>query len=154
MYPEDRVLIAVINRKRDLVHARDDHWYRIPVHQMPHGVSTEYIAFFVSGRLLKHQSSGVHYYARVNGIELRYRYELLPDEVQHPRAGEVYYRLAIGNLLPKTPPIHNPERRSISFIYTTWDRLQAASVISDLYNDADHFVERISKKLRDNGIPS
>ena len=30
MLPEDSVLVGVINRKRDLVYALDQHWYRIP----------------------------------------------------------------------------------------------------------------------------
>ena len=62
MFPEDRVLVGVINRKRDLAIAQAEGWYRIPQRRMPRGVNAEYIAFFLS-RAFKAQNGGVYYYA-------------------------------------------------------------------------------------------
>ncbi|MCB9453597.1 MAG: hypothetical protein H6672_19370 [Anaerolineaceae bacterium] len=153
MFPEDRVLVGVINRKRDLAYARDAHWYRIPQARMSGGVHTEYVAFFLS-RAFKDKNGGIHYYARRAGVELVYRRDLLPEETDHPRAQDTYYKVQLGALVEKTPPILNPSRRSVSFIYTTWDRFVHARQIGDLYSQADYFVDRIYHALRNRGIQS
>jgi hypothetical protein len=151
MFPEDRVLIGVINRKRDLASAQAEGWYRIPQRRMPRGINTEYIGFFLSGAF-KEKNGGIHYYAPTKGLELAYRKDLLPKEADHPRANDVYYKLQIGDLIERQPPILNPTRRPITFIYTTWDRFVSAEQISDLYTQDDYFVERIYHALRDNGV--
>jgi hypothetical protein len=151
MFPEDRVLVGVINRKRDLEIARTQRWYRIPQRQHPRGVDAEYLAFFLS-RAFGAQNGGIAYYAPWRGLELAYRRDLLPKEADHPRAGDVYYQVQIGELKDKQPPILNPTRRTIAFIYTTWDRFVVARTIADLYDKSDYFVERIYHALRDKGV--
>jgi hypothetical protein len=153
MFPEDRVLVGVINRRRDLDYARTESWYRIPQQQMPNGVNAEYIAFFLS-RSFKEKNGGIHYYAKRNGLELVYRKDLLTAEANHPRAGLVYYKVQLGELIEKIPPILNSTRRTIGFIYTTWDRFVRAHEIGDLYSKADYFVDRIYHALRNRGIQS
>jgi len=148
MYPDDRVLVGVIRRKRDLQVVQQQRWYRIPQAQMPHGVYAEYIAFFLSGAAFKDQRGGIHYYAARTGLELAYRRDLLPEEANHPRSGEVYYKVQLGELHPKTPPVLNPTGRAISFIYTTWDRFKDATEISDLYSRANEYVDRATHVLR------
>jgi hypothetical protein len=151
MYPEDRVLVGVINRKRDLTTAQNDRWYRIPQARMPRTVNAEYLAFFLSGAFGP-QNGAIHYYAERRGLELLRRRDLLPREAGHKRADEVYYKVSLGDLLHKHPPITNPSRRPISFIYTTWDRFVHANVIRDLYSDNDYYVDRIYHALRDSGV--
>jgi hypothetical protein len=154
MNPEDRVLVGVINRKRDLTYAREGHWYRIPQMRMPQGVHADYLAFFLSGKVFKAQSGGIHYFARITGLELTYRRDLLPHEADHRRGDNAYYRVALDELMPKVPPILNPSRRVITFIYTTWDRFVHATQISDLYSEADYLVDRVYHALRTRGIHS
>lgn len=151
MYPEDRVLVGVINRKRDLVAARDEHWYRIPQGRADRHVQAEYLAFFLS-RGFGARNGAIRYYAERRGLELVTRADLLPNEATHRRAGEVYYKVGLGALAEKMPPIENPTRRPISFIFTTWDRFTHARVIRDLYSDNDYYVDRIYHALRDSGI--
>lgn len=151
MYPEDRVLVGVINRQRDLDTARYEHWYRVPQSHMPKGVHAEYIAFFLS-RAFKELNGGIHYYARRTGVELVRRRDLLPDEDNHSRADRVYYKLQLGELRRKDPPVLNPSRRAIAFIYTTWDRFDAAREIADLYSEADQFVDRVFHALERSGV--
>mgnify|MGYP005836447727 CR=1 FL=1 len=151
MYPEDRVLVGVINRQRDLRLAREQHWYRVPQGQMPRGIHADYLAFYLSG-LLRGQPSGVYVYTRPAGMELHYRKDLLPKEASHPRALDVYYRVALEPLRPKDPPILNPTRRPITFIHTTWDRFIHATQIRDLYSDADYYVDRLYHALRSRGV--
>jgi hypothetical protein len=150
-FPEDRVLVGVINRKRDLEFARRDHWYRIPEQNMSRGIQAEYVAFFLS-RAFGSQNGAVHYYARIKGLEMRHRRWLIPDEPNHPRADEKYYRIALGELQEKRPPILNNSKRSLAFVYTTWDRFIHAQTIGDLYSKADYFVDRIYHALRSAGL--
>lgn len=150
MYPDDRVLVGVISRKKDFLFARDEHWYRIPQKRMPNGINTEYVAFFLSGKPFKEQSGGVHYFARVQGLELVRRKDLLPDEDK--RADEVYYKVQLSELIEKDPPIINESKRTITFVYTTWDRFVHATTIRDLYSQADYFVDRIYHALRNRGV--
>src|SRR4051812_5357450 len=114
MYPEDRVLVGVMNRQRDFAYARDEHWYRIPQARLTRGVYAEYIAFFFS-RAFKERNGGVYYYARRKGLELLYRRDLLPNEANHKRANEAYYKVGLDELVEKTPPILNPTHRTITF---------------------------------------
>jgi len=151
MYPEDRVLVGVINRKRDLVFARDEGWYRIPQQQMTRGLHAKYIAFFLS-RAFGEQNGGIHYFAEQSGYELAYRRDLLPAETDHKHADWVYYRIALKDFTAKLPPVLNPTRRRFAFIYTTWDRFVGAQRIGDLYSQDDYFVDRIYHALRNRGV--
>lgn len=153
MYPEDRVLVGVINRKRDLDLLQQQHWYRVPQARAPKGIYAEYVAFFLS-RTFKELNGGIHYYARRTGVELARRRDLLPGEAKHPRADAVYYKLQLAEIRRKDPPVLNPSRRAIGFIYTTWDRFAAARVIDDLYSEADHFVDRVFDALERRGVRS
>lgn len=155
MNPEDCVLVGVINRKRDLKYAREDFWYRIPKKQMPRGFNANYVAFFLSGSALgKAQPGGIYYFAAVNGHELVRRRDLLPEEIHHKRAESVYYRVALDALSEKQPPVLNPTKRVVAFIYTTWDRFIHAEQIADLYSKVDYYVDRIYYALRNHGIHS
>lgn len=150
MYPDDRVLVGIINRKKDLNILRDQRWYRIPQERMPRGVYTEYLAFYISGYPAQALGGpGVYYYAARRGVELAYRRDLLPKEAEHKNANAVYYQVQLGEITPRTPPITNPTKRPLSFVYTTWDRFLQARIIADLYSTSDYFVDRIYHALRD-----
>lgn len=151
MFAEDRVLVGVINRKRDLDTVLGEHWYRIPQKHMKRGVNAEYVAFFLS-KAFGERNGGIHYFAERKGVELVYRRDLLPKEPNHPRANEPYYKIQLGTIHPKVPPVLNPSHRSLSFIYTTWDRFVNATQIKDLYSTEDYFVDRIYHALRSAGI--
>jgi len=153
VYPEDRVLVGVIKRKRDFEKAQREHWYRVPYGQAPQGIHAEYVAFFLS-RAFKELNGGIHYFARRTGIELVRRRDLLPEEPDHAHADALYHKLQLGELRCKEPPILNPTRRSVSFIYTTWDRFSQAKVLADLYSEADTFVDRVFHVLEIRGVPS
>jgi len=150
MFPDDRVLIGVLNRKRDLQTLLKSRWYRIPQKRLPRGVYTEYLAFYISGSAARGlEQSGIHYYAQVRGVELLYRRDLLPDEPDHRNANETYYKVQLSELSPKLPVVTNPTRRPISFVFTTWDRFVNARTIPELYSKADYYVDRIYHALKD-----
>ncbi len=132
MYLDDRVLVAVINRRRDLVLLHDELCYRIPIFSAPLCIATEYMAFYLS-RAFAEMNGAIHFYARRTGFELVRRRDLLPGEFDHPRAEALYFKLQFRSLERKLPPIGNPTRRPISFIYTTWERFSRAQTVTDLY---------------------
>jgi len=151
VYPEDRVLVGVINRQRDFERAQAEHWYRVPVGQAPKGIHAEYIAFFFS-RAFNELNGAIHYYARRTGVELVRRRDLLPEEASHPRAEALYHKIQFGELRRKDPPIVNSDRRGVAFIYTTWDRFSDARVLADLYSEADQYVDRVFHALDRSGV--
>ena len=77
----------------------------------------------------------IHYYAHIEGHELLTRRDLLPSEPGHKRAGDWYYKLTLGPLQHKLPPIVSYNWRRITFIVTTGDRFEAAEEINDLFED-------------------
>ncbi len=151
MHPEDRVLVAVMNRRQDLEIARDRGWYRVPYSGAPRGVYFEYVAFYFTAAFGE-QKWAVHYYARRLGHELLTRGELLPDEPDHPRADEFYFKLQLGPLQNREPPILSRRWRRVSFIHTTWDRFEAAEEINDLFSEGDEFVDRLYHALRESDL--
>jgi hypothetical protein len=151
MYPEDRVLVAVVTRPKDFQVARDQGWYRLPEKKAPRGMFFEYVAFYFTAAFGE-QAYAVHYYAPRLGHELVTRRELLPDEPDHPRANERYYKLQLGPLQRREPPIVSLRWRRITFIHTTWDRFEAAREINDLFVEGDEFVDRLYHALREEGL--
>lgn len=134
MFDDDVVLIGVINRSKDLEIAKSQHWYRIPMSQFPDGIFAKYIGFFLS-RAFGKQNGAIHYYTEIHGVELVYRSWLLPDELNHPRADEMYLKLSLGNLINKTPPIINQNKRSVSFLQSSWGNFITAKVLNELKLD-------------------
>ncbi len=141
MYADDRVLVAVVKRKKDYDIARRQHWYRIPQSRMPQGINAEYIALFLSSRTFRESGGAIACFARITGVELVRRKELLPDEEQ--RQDDIYYKLQFRQLVPRDPPILNNSKRPISFIRTTWDRFISADTVPDLYSRASYYVDRV-----------
>lgn len=150
MEPDDRVLVGVVKRKRDLRHARDDHWYRVPLARAPRGLDAEVVALFLS-RAFGERNGGIHFYAEWRGVELVRRIDLLPGEPGHPRARELYYRIALGELQELDPPILNLDRRLVSFIATTWDRFICARSVSGLYAPAGPLGVRVYRPAAEGG---
>jgi hypothetical protein len=126
-------------------------WYRVPEKKAPRGAFLEYIAFYFTAAFGE-EAYTVHYYARRLGHELVTRRELLPDEADHPRADERYYKLQLGHLQRREPPIISQRWRRITFIHTTWDRFEVATEINDLFVEGGEFVDRLYHALRVAGL--
>jgi hypothetical protein len=132
-HPSDRVLIAIMNDRRDFDIARDEGWYRIPTKYASQSVTEAVLLAFYFTRVFDAEKWAIHWYAPVRGHELVHRRDLLPDEPDHPRANETYYKIQIGPLVRLEKPIPSLRWRRITFIDTTWDRFTAAEEINDLY---------------------
>ena len=149
MYPEDRVLITPLPRPADFARLQREGWYRIPQQHAPKGLYAEYFAFYFGSRFGR-QKWAIHYYAPRLGHELTTRRNLLPDEPDHPRADELYYKVQLGKLRPLIRPIISLHRRRITFLHTTWDRFQDATEINDLTLDGGYYVNRQFAALKEN----
>ncbi len=129
---DGRVLVAVVPTTRDWERIQQERWYRIPLARAPQRLGAEYLAFY-------HTKGGgalrwtISYYAAVHGFRLVRRRELVPDEPDHPRASDLYYRVELGPLEPLPRPIPSRKLRRVTFIATTLGRLLSAREINDLW---------------------
>lgn len=151
MYPEDRVLVAYVPRPSDFEIIRSQGWYRIPRRYAPKGLHAEYLAFYF-GRSFGEEKWAIHYYARRAGDELVRRRDLLPDQPDHPRADDVYYKVQLEGLQRLAQPIVSLRWRRITFVHTTWDRFMDAREINDLFIEGGPYVDRLYATLKDRGI--
>ena len=131
MQPEDTILVAVMPNERDFAIARDAHWYRIPAARAPEGIHAEYLALYQT-KSFGDDAFAIHYYGRIEGVELITRHELLPEEPNHPRANNPYYKLSLGPLVRLPHPIISRKWRRITFLVTTGERFQKAWELNDL----------------------
>lgn len=101
-------------------------------------------AFGVRGKCIR-------YYARVLSREIVSRQKLLPNEVDHPRARERYYRIRLGNVQTLHHPIRNTIPRRVTFGFTTLDRLRSARDLLQLYR-VPPIEQMVEDELRRVGI--
>lgn len=151
MYPEDRVLVVYVPRPADFALVRSEGWYRVPQRHAPKGLYAEYFAFYF-GRHFGPEKWAIHYYASQQGRELVTRRILFPDQPDHPRADELYYKVQLGPLQRLHRPIVSLRWRRVTFLHTTWDRFQDATEINDLFIDGGEYVDRLYATLKDRGI--
>ncbi|MBX7213363.1 MAG: hypothetical protein K1X39_05045 [Thermoflexales bacterium] len=144
LHPEDRVLVCLINRARDLEIARWDHWYRVPTRSAPREPLPDVLAFFLTAEF-GDEKWAISEYARVRGHELVRRVDLFPAEPAHPRAQETYLKYQLGPLERLPRPIPSLRWRRVTFLATTGERLMQALEVGDLAEDKGHL------KLMDEG---
>ena len=132
-HASDRVLVAIMNNRRDFEIARDEGWYRIPIKHAPQSTAEAAALAFYFTKAFGGEKWSVRWYAAVRGHELARRRDLLPDEPHHSRADEAYYKIQLGPLIELELPIYSLRWRRVTFIETSWDRFAAAEEINDLY---------------------
>lgn len=151
MYPEDRVLVAYMPDPSDLELIKREGWYRIPQKYAPKGLFAEYFAFYF-GSKFGPDKWAIHYYARQYGYELVKRSDLFPNQADHPRANDNYYKVSLGPLETLPQPIVSLRWRRVTFLHTTWDRLQGAREINDLILEGGEYCDRLFATLKERGI--
>lgn len=130
--PNDLVLVCIIPQPRDLEIARVLGWYRIPLMHAPKVIFTDCLAFYQPSSFGREHRWKIEYVARVRGVELTKRKELLRDEDSHPRAENEYYKISLGNLINLPEPIAADKWKRITFFYTTGELLLRAHAIAEL----------------------
>lgn len=126
------VLVGVLKDKRDLNILLTENWYRIPVAQAP-ARQFNYLAFYQPA-LFGRQGKRIQYYARVLNYQTVKRSDLLPDELNHPRALDYYFRFRVNKVKKLSRPIRNIIPRRISFGFTTLSRLLKSKNILQVYS--------------------
>lgn len=132
----DLILVCLVPAPRDLEIARVLGWYRIPLRTAPKVVTVDHLAFYQPASFGE-AGGRIGSTAPVRGHELTTRGELFKDEAGHPRAGEEYYRIQVGNLESLPQPILAEKWRRITFLYTTGEYLLRARSLRDLVVEAD-----------------
>ena len=118
-------LAVVVASRRDWHRVCAEGWYRIPLKYAPQPVAAEYLAFYLTRRCGS-QAWCVPAYAAV-------RRELIAAEPDHPRADDLYYRVALGPLQLLPRPLPSRRLRRVTFIPTTLETLLAADDVADLW---------------------
>jgi very-short-patch-repair endonuclease len=129
---EDKnVLVGVIKTKADLDILLKSHWYRVPADFLPKQKFT-YVAFYqpvafgAGGRRIE-------YYGRVTAKRIRKRLQLLPNEKDHPRAKNDYFKIEFKRLTKLKHPVRNVIPRRLSFGFTSLKTLRCAKNILSLF---------------------
>ena len=143
---EKLVLVGVVKRKKDLEMARKEHWYRIPLKHTPKR-KAKYLALYQTRAFAK-EGKAINYYASIKGSSLHKRKELLPDEENHPRSEDYYYKFNLGSLRATPYRIENRYGRRIGFAFTTFKELLGSKEISELFNIVP--IEEIMRQALEN----
>lgn len=151
MYPEDRVLVTYMPSPADFEMVRRENWYRIPQKHAPKGLHAEYYAFYFGSQFASRKWA-IHFYASQLGHELVTRRSLVPDQPEHPRADELYYKVQLGPLQPLERPIVSLRWRRVTFLHTTWDRFRDAREINDLLIHGGDYIDRLFAALKERGL--
>ena len=135
----DRVLVAIVNNIPDFARARNQRWYRIPVHGARKWVGNRWpprwLAFYQT-EVFGTEKYSVRYFAHVLDFREVSRWELFPEEVSEGKALHHYYRLDLGSLEALPTPIMSRRWRRITFIRTTWGKFTNAVEINDLFDES------------------
>ncbi len=147
----ERVLVVVMNNLRDFHIVREEGWYRIPVKHAPDRLAADYLAFYLT-RVFGPERWSIPYMAPVRRYRLLRRRDLLPEEPDHPRADEWYYKIELGPLQRLPHPVPSRHLRRVTFIPTTLQRLLTAEEINDLWL-SDALQEQLYKTLVAHRLP-
>lgn len=143
------MLVGVLKGPRDLEILRYERWYRIPLRYVP-SRAYSYLAFYQPAAFGR-RGKCIRYYARVLERQTTRRDRLLPDEPEHPRAGEPYVRVHVGKIQTLRRPIRNIAPRRVTFGFTTLHRLRTARDLLQLY-DVTPIEQMVADGLQRAGI--
>ena len=76
---------------------------------------------------------------------------MLPDEAEHARAEEYYFRIEIGPLMRLAQPVAATSFRRLTFMHTTLERLLSAQDVKDLKLEGEPF-QTLWSALRSNRL--
>lgn len=126
------VLTGIVKDHRDLARVTRRRWYRIPVAHAPTRAFS-YLAFYQPAAFGSH-GGRIERYAAVVGCRTVTRREIIPDEPDHPRAGDRYRCYDLGPILRLPHPVRNLTPRRLTFAFTTLRRLFAARELFGVFN--------------------
>lgn len=155
---KQKILIALLKDKIDLMYLFKEGWYRIPLKRdrvlpkMIKNNTIEYIAFY-QGKIFGEDGFKINYYAKIKQIKIVERNELFPNEPNNPKTFDKYYKIEIEDLIKLKKPIVSNKKRIIIFINSNLDKFLSAKEINDLYVGSP-IEEKMWKQLKENMIPA
>ena len=131
-------LVAVVNNDADLHRFSRERWYRIPARSVGRSLAGE--AIEESRILAIYQTAGVNaglpgaieLWGEIEERLLLPRRAIVPEEPDHPGAGETYHLIRLRTVECLEAPIISHRPRRITFLRTTSSHLFHASSINDL----------------------
>ncbi len=146
------VLVVVLNNSTDFERAAHHGWYRIPQRKAPRRIGADFLAFYQTGAFRNQpEAQTISYVAATRRYRLMLRRDLLPDEPDHPRANDYYYRIDIGPLERLERPVPATSFRRLTFIHTTMAQLLTAGDVKELFRTDDPF-DRLWSALREHNL--
>ena len=128
-------LVGIVPRKSLWPIILEERWYHIPVASAPGNVEKiHYVAFYFPADFDEELRHKVVYYSTVKSVKVVKRIKLFPNELKHPRAGQDYFKINLGQILPLPRPIPSLRFRRLVHIHSSYRRLMTAREINDLYN--------------------
>lgn len=150
---QNDTLIAIMNKKKDFLIAKDKCWYRIPVYTAPKIIKEnklKYISFFHTKAFEKLKYS-IAYYGKVIKITKVRRWALFPNEINNRDSNKEYYKVEFEPLRKLAKPIISDIPRRWLFVPTTSFKLHNATTINDVFNGS-HLEERMWSAFLKNQI--
>jgi len=145
-------LVVVMNNAEDLRRVASEGWYRIPQRRAPRRVGADYLAFYQTGAFKgQPEAQSVTYFAATRRYRLLTRREMLPDEADHKRADDYYFRIDVGPLQRLARPVPAAKMRRVTFIHTTMQLLLEAEDVRELFHQEDPF-EKLWSTLREHRL--
>jgi very-short-patch-repair endonuclease len=126
-------LIAILNAKTDLAILQEQGWYRIPVASAPKPWPPKWLAFYQT-KVFGKDAYSIRYYGEVEQAPIVRRCDLFPNEPPNPKSDREYHQVRLRSLEPLKRPILSRRLRRVVFISTTWEKLQGAVEINDLFH--------------------
>jgi hypothetical protein len=148
--PSSLILVVVMNQLRDMEIARLLGWYRIPMRSAPKVIAVDYLAFYQTS-VFGERKWQIEYIAQVRGHELVSRGELFNEELDHPRAKQLYYKIQLGPLTQLAQPIMATNWRRITFFYSVGELFNRAATLNDLVVPSEE-RQLIWQALRDRSL--
>ncbi|MEL7589817.1 MAG: hypothetical protein AAGU17_00780 [Anaerolineaceae bacterium] len=152
--PDSLILVCYLPATKDLDIARMLGWYRIPLKSAPKVIEVDYLAFYQGNNFGEQHRWLVEYIAEYRGHELTTRGDLLREESDHPRAKEEYYKVQLGDLKRLENPIRADAWKRITFLYTTGNLLNRASMMNELvvHNEEREMLWKTLRERAENSL--
>lgn len=151
MHPADFVLIAYIPTPADLQRALEERWYRVPLAHAPLALRYARALAFYQGSAFGEDRWRVAWWSRIEQVSVAHRFELLPEERNHPRANDLYIKVHLVELKQRVPPLVAKKGRRLLFKTMTWSAFCRAETLDEIFDryrlENDPFYALIRSQL-------
>ena len=128
-------LVGIVPRKNLWDVVQSERWYHIPVESAPKNAKlADYLGFYFPAVFGEEMQYKVNFYTKVKKVDIVKRIQLFPEELEHKRANDYYFKFYLGQIKKLPKPIPSIGWRRIVHIPTSYEKLFSAKEINDLYD--------------------